>query len=198
MLTQRLKVTRRRVPRRASATPRGRSPDSVQVVRQRDHRLRQRPAAAPRPGRVVDLEQVAEDRSRLRVEDRPGDLDVAGRVADAQRAPVEETGDASVLDEQVSRVEVAVDPDGRPVPVRRSERVLPRRRHGVGVDQVAERGDPGAGRLVSRRERAAATARRRAAVGSMRRSAASSSARSTAARGRSKGTLAASSPSSQS
>jgi len=68
----------------------------VQVVLEGDHGLRQRPAASSRPRAVVDVERLTEARSCLRVEDGPGNLHVAGGIADDRAAPVEDTGDLTV------------------------------------------------------------------------------------------------------
>ena len=56
-----------------------------------------------------------------------------------------------------------MNPHRRAVPVRCSERHVPRRRHGGGVDRVSERADSRARGLVARPERAAAASRGRAA-----------------------------------
>jgi hypothetical protein len=59
----------------------------------------------------------------------PCDHQVARRVTDAHGTPVDHTADAPIPDEPVACIEVAVVPDGRPVPGRRRERTFPLGRH---------------------------------------------------------------------
>ena len=112
---------RRRVPPPASDAPRERERGSSPACSRESalHRLRERPAACSLPRRVVDRERGTERLAGLGGEELPRDHHVAGGIADAKAAPVDDAAQPSVRDEHVARVEVAVHPDRRPLPDRR-------------------------------------------------------------------------------
>src|SRR3954471_20882513 len=72
------------------------------VLGDRDDRLPKRPAAPSGPGVVVEPYLVAEDLSRLAAQHRPGDHDVAGRIADAGCSEVDDRGETAAGDEKIA------------------------------------------------------------------------------------------------
>jgi hypothetical protein len=83
----------------------GLPPDRVVllVVGQRDQADRQGPAATTRPGRVVDAEGGTEGVPRGGRKQASGDDHVAGGIADAECAPVDDAGESASLEQQVPR-----------------------------------------------------------------------------------------------
>ena len=107
----------------------------VQVVRQRDHSSGHDQSARSPPGRLIDVERGAEHRPAVAVEQVPGRCDVVGRVTGRHRAEVEDPGHRAVTHQQVGGQQVGVQPDGRAVPVRCRERVVPEVAHPIHVEQ---------------------------------------------------------------
>ncbi|ESX36509.1 hypothetical protein X763_16185 [Mesorhizobium sp. LSHC432A00] len=81
-----------------------------------DQRLPQRPAAAARPGRFIDVDGGTERLPAVALEERPGDRQVARGIADPGGAEVDDGAQAAVLDQKVAPGDVSVEPDGRPLP----------------------------------------------------------------------------------
>ena len=57
------------------------------------------------------------------------------------RSPSQQRREAPVLDQQVARMEVAVNPQRRPAPLVGSERAFPQLEHGVTIDLAPESSD---------------------------------------------------------
>ena len=66
-------------------------------------------SSAARPARLVGGEDLSEDLTAFGPEDRPCRRKVSGRVAVAGVAPVEDSGDVALLDEQVAWDQVVVN-----------------------------------------------------------------------------------------
>ena len=75
------------------------------------HGLPDRPAASPGPGRPVHGQPFLEDPAALAGQERPGDRGVAGWIADAARAEIDDGGQPSVLSQQVAGLRIAMEPD---------------------------------------------------------------------------------------
>src|SRR5215468_622798 len=75
------------------------------------HGFPDRPAASPGPGCLVDGQPFGEDAAALAGQKRPGDGGVAGRIADAAGAEVDDRAQPPVFGQQVARLGVAVEPD---------------------------------------------------------------------------------------
>ena len=105
---------RRRSPIASASqrSPLGRARRCLQrVVGERTERLGEHPASAASPGRVVDRERRPEDIACVRVEHLPRDRYVARGIADAETAPVDDGAEFALRGQQVTGVEVSVDPD---------------------------------------------------------------------------------------
>lgn len=72
----------------------------------------------------------------FRCEEPPRNHRVARRIAHRQKPKVDDGTDLSLLGEQVFRMEVSVEPDGRAVPRWYLEGCFPRRCHCVGVERA--------------------------------------------------------------
>src|SRR5437899_1729075 len=66
-------------------------------------------SSAARPARLVGGEDLSEDLTAFGPEDRPCRRKVSGRVAVAGVAPVEDSGDVALFDEQVAWDQVVVN-----------------------------------------------------------------------------------------
>src|SRR3954449_10956598 len=108
------------------------------VVRDRLHGFRDRPAAAPRPAPVVDVELGSKDRPCGGGQEVPRRKQVAGGIAHTAGAEVDDGRQAAVSKEQVRRHQVAVEPEGRPAPSRGRQRFLPDLCGSRDVDLVLE------------------------------------------------------------
>ena len=84
----------------------------VPVVRERDDGDRDGPRATAQPGRVVGVELGSEGPAPVSVEHLPGHDQVDGGVTYGQSSEVEYGGEPVVLDEEVLREEVPVEPAG--------------------------------------------------------------------------------------
>jgi hypothetical protein len=126
------------------------------VVGEGDQPDGQCPAATSRPRRVIDRERCAEGVPGLSREEIPRDDQVACGITHAQTPKVDDGADPALLDQQVKRLQVSVDPDGRAVPRWCLKGCVPRRGHCAGIEHAVQGGDCGAGVSVSRGERHAA------------------------------------------
>src|SRR5215472_3972338 len=71
----------------------------------------QRPAASPRPCRIINFQRVAEDVSRSSRQIRPGHHEVACWIAHSEEAEVNHGAELMFVDQQVGRMKVAMDPE---------------------------------------------------------------------------------------
>src|SRR6478752_8136850 len=93
---------------------------------QGNERLPKRPATAARPRAFIEPQPIVERAAALALEERPGDGQVTGGVADRAAAEIDHGSESALGHQQVRAGDVAVDPDVRPAPGR-SECRLPRR-----------------------------------------------------------------------
>ena len=93
----------------------------------------QRPTTASRPSRVIDRKRCAKYLAVFAFEKRPRDRQIACRIAHAKTAKVDNGAQPAILDQQVARADIAVEPNRRIAPNRRQRR-LPRRAYRVGID----------------------------------------------------------------
>ena len=96
---------------------------------------------AAQPGCIVDVEFGPEPGAAGVGEYVPRRLQIAGRVADAQRAGVDDRATTGRRRTQVARQQIAVQPDIVAVPGWCTQRLGPRSERGGGVDPVAELSD---------------------------------------------------------
>ncbi len=122
---------------------------------QAEQRLPQRPPTCPGPGGVVEGDRLPEHLPGRVGQERPGDDEVAGRVADRRRPEVEDRGQPPAPYQQVADRDVAVHPDRRGVPGGRP-RCVPHRGEPVDRHSAAEVGEARARLRVVHAEVAAA------------------------------------------
>ena len=70
----------------------------------------QRPAASPRPCRIINGQRAAEDITRISRQIRPGHHEIACWVAHSEQAKIDHSAELMVLDQQVGRMKIAVAP----------------------------------------------------------------------------------------
>lgn len=105
-----------------------------------DQRLPQRPAAAARPSGVIDGNVGAKSLAAFAFEERPGYSKIAGWIADAGGAEIDDGAQAAVLDQQIARGDIAMEPDRGAKPGV-GKRCFPDGGRGLGVDPAIKRGD---------------------------------------------------------
>ncbi len=97
----------------------------VEVVRDEDQRLPERPAAPARPGGVVHPQRGPKDAAALGGEGVPRHHQIAGRIAYAQRPKVDNGAQPTLLKEQIPWQQVPVEPDRGAIPLRGLQGGLP-------------------------------------------------------------------------
>jgi hypothetical protein len=120
-----------------------------------NERLPQGPTTTSRPGCLIEWKRCPERLPASPGEERPRDRQVAGGIADAGAPEVDDGAQLAVPYQEVSRGNIAVDPDRCAAPRRRQRRV-PDLRRGVGNDRAIEGGDRLAGFAVIDGQRTAA------------------------------------------
>jgi len=97
-------------------------------------RLPERPAAPTRPGGLADGQPIPERVTAVGGEQRPGDSQVAGRIADAARPEVDDGRQPPIDEQEIPRGDVTVEPVRDPIPARPGQQPrspgLGRRRRG--------------------------------------------------------------------
>src|SRR5690606_14839715 len=91
--------------------------------------LPQRPAAPTRPGVVVDGKALLEHLPPRIVQQRPGDREIAGRIADSAGPEVDDGRQHAVGEKEIPRGDVTVEP---------ALDAIPRRREGLGPDLASQ------------------------------------------------------------
>jgi hypothetical protein len=104
--------------------------------------LDDRDTAASAPGVVVSADQVAEDPAADVAEDAPRGVEVCGGITETRGAEVDDSAKAPVLNEQVRRHQIAVDPGVGPIPCRATQGVFPGGRYRRAIDKVPGLRDP--------------------------------------------------------
>ena len=89
----------------------------MEVVRDEDQRLPERPAAPARPGGVVHPQRGPKDAAALGGEGVPRHHQIAGRIAYAQRPKVDNGAQPTLLKEQIPWQQIPVEPDRGAIPI---------------------------------------------------------------------------------
>jgi len=90
---------------------------------------------------VVGFEGIAEDGAGVSREQVPGDDEIDCGVADGEAPEVDHGADLAIAEEEVTGVDVAVQPGGRCIPAGGAEGGLLLGAGGGGIDAIAEGGD---------------------------------------------------------
>ena len=71
----------------------------------------QGPAASATPCRIINSKRAAEDITGVSRQVHPGHHEIARRIAHSEKAEIDDGAELLVVDQQVGRMKVAVDPE---------------------------------------------------------------------------------------